>query len=56
MILAKKRRFFDAGFNDRFNQYRWDKIRHKVGLTDFKFHDLRNYADTPIMPSRFIFS
>jgi integrase len=28
-------------FSDRFNQYRWDKIRHKVGLTDFKFHDLR---------------
>jgi len=28
-------------FNDRFNQYRWDKIRHKVGLADLKFHDLR---------------
>ena len=28
-------------FSDRFNQYRWDKIRHKVGLADFKFHDLR---------------
>jgi len=28
-------------FNDRFNQYRWDKIRKKIGLGDFKFHDLR---------------
>jgi len=28
-------------FNDRFSQYRWDKIRQKVGLADFKFHDLR---------------
>ena len=28
-------------FNDRFNQYRWDKIRKKLGLGDFKFHDLR---------------
>ena len=27
--------------HDRFNQYRWDKIRQKVGLSDFKFHDLR---------------
>jgi integrase len=25
---------------DRFNQYRWDKIRKKVGLADLKFHDL----------------
>jgi integrase len=28
-------------FSDRFNQYRWDKIREKVMLNDFKFHDLR---------------
>ena len=28
-------------FSDRFNQYRWDKIREKVGLSDFKFHNLR---------------
>ncbi len=28
-------------FSDRFNQYRWDKIREKVRLSDFKFHDLR---------------
>jgi len=27
-------------FNDRFNQYRWEKIREKVGLADLKFHDL----------------
>ena len=28
-------------FNDHFTQYRWEKIRQKVGLADFKFHDLR---------------
>ena len=28
-------------FIDRFNQYRWDKTRIKVGLADLKFHDLR---------------
>ena len=28
-------------FNDNFSQYRWEKIRQKVGLADFKFHDLR---------------
>ena len=28
-------------FNDHFSQYRWKKIRQKVGLADFKFHDLR---------------
>jgi len=28
-------------FNHRFNQYRWEKIRKKVGLADLKFHDLR---------------
>lgn len=28
-------------FNDRFGQYRWEKIRQKVGLMDLKFHDLR---------------
>ena len=28
-------------FNRRFNQYRWTKIREKLGLCDFKFHDLR---------------
>jgi len=28
-------------FGDRFNQYRWNKIRDKLGLGDFKFHDLR---------------
>ena len=31
----------DKIFNDNFSQYRWDKIRQKVGLADFKFHDLR---------------
>ena len=28
-------------FSDRFNQYRWEKIRQKLGLADLKFHDLR---------------
>ncbi len=28
-------------FNNHFSQYRWDKIREKLGLDDFKFHDLR---------------
>ena len=28
-------------FNRRFNQYRWTKIREKLGLHDFTFHDLR---------------
>ena len=28
-------------FNRCFNQRRWNKIREKLGLGDFKFHDLR---------------
>jgi integrase len=28
-------------YNDNFSRYRWKKIRHKLGLNDFKFHDLR---------------
>jgi len=28
-------------FNDNFSRYRWTKIRHKLGLEDFTFHDLR---------------
>ncbi len=28
-------------FSDNFSRYRWVKIRHKLGLDDFKFHDLR---------------
>lgn len=28
-------------FNRRFSQYRWTKIRERLGLGDFKFHDLR---------------
>lgn len=27
--------------DDCFKQYRWNKIREKLGLSDFKFHDLR---------------
>jgi hypothetical protein len=43
-------------FNDYFSRYTWTKIRRKFGLEDLKFHDLCNYADTFIMPSRFAFS
>ncbi len=28
-------------FNDNFSRYRWTKIRQKLGLEDFTFHDLR---------------
>ena len=28
-------------FNDNSSQYRWKKMRSKLGLDDFKFHDLR---------------
>jgi integrase len=28
-------------FVDCFKQHRWNKIREKLGLGDFKFHDLR---------------
>jgi integrase len=28
-------------FVDCFKQYRWNKIREKLGLSDLKFHDLR---------------
>ena len=28
-------------FNRHFNQRRWNKIREKLGLSNFKFHDLR---------------
>ncbi|MBC8468323.1 MAG: tyrosine-type recombinase/integrase [Planctomycetes bacterium] len=28
-------------FNNNFSRYRWKQIRRKLGLDDFKFHDLR---------------
>ena len=28
-------------FNDNFSRHRWTKIRKKLGLEDFTFHDLR---------------
>jgi len=47
-VMAELKKYvseFDAEqekiFNDNFSQYRWDKIRQKVGLADLKFHDLR---------------
>ena len=39
-------------FSRPFSQYRWTQLREKLGLGDFKFHDLRKYADTPLMPSK----
>ena len=42
-------------FVDDFNYKLWRKICKKTGLAGLKFHDLRRYADIPIMPSRFIF-
>ena len=43
-------------FTDNFSQKKWNKIRAKAGLGDLKFHDLRRYADTIIMPSKLVFS
>jgi len=47
-IMAELKKYvskLDTGqekvFNDNFSRYRWDKIREKLGLDDFKFHDLR---------------
>jgi integrase len=31
----------DRLFSRPFSQYRWRQIRDKLGLRDFKFHDLR---------------
>ena len=28
-------------FNDNFSRYTWTKIRQKLGLEDYTFHDLR---------------
>ncbi|MHC4557821.1 MAG: tyrosine-type recombinase/integrase [Planctomycetota bacterium] len=36
----------DKIFKRCFNRSRWDKVRQKVGLTDFKFHDLRKTFDS----------
>ena len=61
-IMAELKKYFsgldvkqEKLFNDYFSRYMWTKIRQKLGLEDFTFHDLRNYADTSIMPSRFTF-
>jgi hypothetical protein len=43
-------------FIDNFSRYTWTKIRRKLGLEDLKFHDLRKYADTFIMPSKVLHS
>jgi integrase len=47
-IMAELKKYvsgFDAKqekiFNDNFSRYRWKKIRDKLGLDEFKFHDLR---------------
>jgi len=47
-IMAELKKYVSAldaeqekTFNDNFSRYRWVKIRQKLGLDDFKFHDLR---------------
>jgi len=47
-IMAELKKYvsgLDAGqeniFNDNFSRYRWTKIRKKLSLDDFTFHDLR---------------
>jgi len=47
-IMAKLKKYvsgLDAKqekiFIDNFSRYKWKKIRRKLGLDDFKFHDLR---------------
>jgi len=47
-IMAELKRYVsgldpqqDRLFSRRFSQYRWNQIRQKLGLGDFKFHDLR---------------
>ena len=47
-IMAELRKYVsslpleqDKIFKRCFNKSRWDKVRQKVGLADFKFHDLR---------------
>jgi len=46
----------NALFTDRFTSGKWKRIRENAGLPNLTFHDLRNYAVTIIMPSRFTFS
>ena len=48
LIMAEVRKYVseldpnqEKIFVDCFKQYRWNKIREKLGLGDFKFHDLR---------------
>jgi integrase len=62
VVMAEMKKFLNGSnfnqqkiFCDNFNYRRWKKICKKAGLYDLKFHDLRSYADTPIMPSRFTF-
>jgi hypothetical protein len=39
-------------FNTKFNHRIWRKVCKKAGLSDLKFHDLRNYVEYVIMPSK----
>ena len=39
-------------FKIKFNHRKWRKTCKDAGLADLKFHDLRRYADTFIMPSK----
>jgi hypothetical protein len=36
----------DFSYDRILEQYRWNRIRKKVGLDDFKFHDLRLAFDS----------
>jgi len=54
-IMAKLRRYVsglnskqDKIFSRPFSQYRWTQIREQLRLSDFKFHDLRKYAELGI--------
>jgi len=42
----------DKIFKNRFNQYRWNQIRKKIGLSDFKFHDLRKTFGSVLAQNR----
>ena len=62
-VMAKLSKYvcsLDVGqeklFRTKFSHRKWRRICKEAGLGNLKFHDLRKYADIPIMPSRFAFS
>jgi integrase len=42
----------EAIFNRPFSQYRWTQIRERLGLRDFKFHDLRKTFGSVLAQNR----